>query len=171
LCVVATCLASPHTDPAPQEGDQESSCTLSASDKRGQPTMLHIRPSTYVASLLVFIPSVIITLRLLEDRKQKKSEERDQSQTNRDRRATDRMNGHAGTCTSPSPLLIPHIHVVEAYSNNAVSTRKRGHRLLRRSDVLMPVHRRRPAPARSPLRSPAKLPCPGMSRQLTADLT
>jgi len=80
--------------PCPQGGNREAA-PCQPSDKGA--IMLHIRPPTYVTSLLLLIPSVIITLRVLEARK-KKIEEKKRTGKKRDRRAILKMSGFAGTC-------------------------------------------------------------------------
>ena len=57
--------------------------------------MLHVRPFTYVTSVLLLLPSVVIvTLRVLEARKERPKD--------KDGRTIFSMNGFAGTCISSS---------------------------------------------------------------------
>jgi hypothetical protein len=133
----------------------------------GQAIMLHVRSLPYVVSLLLLIPSVIVTLRVLEARKGK-PESKNRTKK-KDSHAILNMNGIAGTCLSSS--LPPAQEHVERPSDDAESTGKQRHRILRQGSLLIFASRRRPVPARSSQRFPAKLQCSGISTQLTADLT
>lgn len=63
--------------------------------------MLHLRASTYVTSLLLLIPSIIVTLRILESRKKQqadKPKERSRKRKDKSERAILKMSVAQGTC-------------------------------------------------------------------------